>query len=449
MLHSAQPINVVIAVLSVVLSSTELIPAEEPVGRRNVVMIMADDVGYECFGCYGSEEYKTSRLDALAAGGIRFTNCHSTPLCTPSRVNLMTGKSNVFNYVDFGIYPEGEPTFANHFKRHGYATAVAGKWQLLTKNAGGISPEEAGFDAFCLWNFPGGGRERYWNPSLVQNNKLLELPEDSYGPKVVSDFLVSFIQEHRDQPFLVYYPMILPHSPFPPTPDSADLDCKDDKQNFIDMVGYVDKCVGRIEDTLVDLGIREQTLIVFTGDNGTNELITSAFGDGFIRGAKGYTRDHGTHVPLIANLPGCIPAGQVNDDLVCFSDFFATIAEAAGLPPKKVSDGDGWSYWPQCLGQPGKKRDWIYGYYFPRPYAKKFDDKYHHYEVRYARDKRYKLYDDGTLYDTVEDVLETKPLAVTEKLQPVRDPLRAVLDQYPAKGRRIQYERVKGVSNRR
>ena len=150
--------------------------------RPNIIMILCDDVGFECFSAYGSREYSTPRLDALAAGGIRFENCHSTPLCTPSRVNLMSGKSNVFNYFDFGVYPKGEPTFGNYFKDHGYATAVAGKWQLLT-GKGGISPEEAGFDTHCLWNIPGGGRERYWNPSLVQNGELLDLPDGKLWPR--------------------------------------------------------------------------------------------------------------------------------------------------------------------------------------------------------------------------------------------------------------------------
>ncbi len=89
----------------------------EQSAKLNVILIMADDVGYECFSAYGSKEFSTPRLDALAAKGMRFDHCHSTPLCTPSRVNLMTGKSNVFNYVDFGVFPKGEPTFANHFKR--------------------------------------------------------------------------------------------------------------------------------------------------------------------------------------------------------------------------------------------------------------------------------------------------------------------------------------------
>ena len=108
------------------LAITTFFASDQP----NIVLIMADDVGYECFSSYGSREYSTPRLDALAEEGIRFENCHSTPLCTPSRVNLMSGKSNVFNYYNFGVYPKGQPTFANHLKDQGYATAVAGKWQL-------------------------------------------------------------------------------------------------------------------------------------------------------------------------------------------------------------------------------------------------------------------------------------------------------------------------------
>ena len=408
------------------------------VEKPNILMILCDDVGFECFSAYGSREYSTPRLDALAAGGIRFENCHSTPLCTPSRVNLMSGKSNVFNYFDFGVYPRGEPTFANHFKDHGYATAVAGKWQLLSRK-GGISPADAGFDTYCLWNYPGGGRNRYWNPSLVQNGKLLDLPEKAYGPDVTTNFLIDFIRKNRDTPFLAYFPMILPHNPFPVTPDSADPNSKDEKRNFIDMVQYIDKNVGRIEDTLKELGLREKTLIIFTGDNGTNSVLTSELNGRQIRGGKGYTHDYGTHVPLIVNCPGKVPAGRVVDDLICFSDLFPTMVEAAGLPPKKISDGDGWSFWPQCQGKAGRKRKWIYCYYFPRPSSARYNDKYSHYEVRFARDKRYKLYDNGDFFDTLEDVLEKQPIARGEAGpggESARKVLQQVIDSYPSSGQR-------------
>ena len=413
----------------------------------NVILILCDDVGFECFSSYGSKEYSTPRLDKLAEEGIRFENCHSTPLCTPSRVNLMTGKSNVFNYVDFGIFPKGEPTFGNHFKKNGYKTAVGGKWQLMI-NDDGISPTEAGFDTYCLWNLPTTERDRYWNPSLDQDGEVLDLPEGSYGPTVVNDFLLDFIRENKDQPFFVYNPLILPHNPFPPTPHSTDKESKDNKKNFIDMVQYVDFLVGQFVDALDELGIRENTLIVFTSDNGTNHVLTSEFKGGQIQGGKGFTKDHGTHVPLIVNLPGTIPHGQLNQDLIAFSDFFPTIVEAAGVEPKAISDGDGWSFWPQCMGEEGTKRESIYGYYFPRPYSQKFDDMYNHWEVRYARDERYKLYGNGDLYDTVQDVLEKKPSkkgSETRRVKIAREKLQEVLDSYPSQGKKVDYNRVQGT----
>ena len=407
--------------------------------QPNILLVMCDDVGFECFSAYGSKEYSTPNLDALAAGGIRFENCHSTPLCTPSRVNLMSGKSNVYNYYDFGIYPKGEPTFANYFKKHGYATAVAGKWQLLTGN-GGISPEEAGFDTHCLWNIPGTARDRYWNPSLMQDGKLLDLPEGTYGPDVTTNFLIDFIHANKAKPFLAYFPMILPHSPFPVTPDSKDPQSKDKKSNFVDMVQYIDKNMGRLTDTLQELGLRDNTLILFTGDNGTHDSLVSELHGQPIRGGKGFTHDYGTHVPFIANWPGKIQCGQVLDDLICFSDFFPTLVEAAGLPKKEIKNGDGWSFWPQCQGQPGKKREWIYCYYFPRPSSKKYNNKYSHYEVSFARDKRYKLYDDGKLFDTLDDVLEKTPLPAQAQAE-TRKKLQAALDSHPKAGLKANRKR--------
>ena len=420
--------------------------ADKPI---NILLIMADDVGFECFSSYGSKEYSTPRLDALAKAGIRFENCHSTPLCTPSRVNLLSGKSNVFNYEDFGIYPKGEPTFAHHFKQSGYATALAGKWQLLT-GEGGTHPNEAGFDTYCLWNTPLTTRERYWNPSLEKDGALMDLPADRYGPDVCTDFLADFIKScaETDTPFLAYYPMILVHDPFLPTPNSKDRDKTGDKKNFVDMVNYMDTLVGRLVDSLEANGLRDNTLIIFTTDNGTNKTLVSYFNGQPLPGGKGFTRDHGTHVPLIANCPGHIPANQVNRDLVAFSDFFPTMVEATGLPPKEISDADGVSFWPQCLGERGDPREWIYGYYFPHPYAKRFNDSNNHPEVRYARDQRYKLYDNGDLYDTQIDVMETEAIDLERSVPAVkqaRQKLQTALDSYPHQGAQIDHAKVRGV----
>jgi arylsulfatase A len=143
-------------------------------------------------------------------------------------------------------------------------------------------------------------------------------------------------------------------------------------------------------------------------------------------------------VPLIVNWPERVPAGKVVDDLVCFSDLFPTMVEAAGLPPKKITDGDGWSFWPQCEGRAGHKREWIYCYYFPRPSSAKYNDKYSHFEVRFARDKRYKLYDNGEMFDTIEDVLEKRPIAIGKvgsSGESARKALQQALDSYPDAGR--------------
>ncbi|MDE0102128.1 MAG: sulfatase-like hydrolase/transferase [Bryobacterales bacterium] len=125
--------------IAVCLLGISLAGADASEGRPNVVFLMADDVGYECFGAYGSRQYSTPRLNRLADGGVRFTNCYSTPLCTPSRVALMTGMSNVRNYADFGSLLPDQYTIADLFRDAGYATAVAGKWQLQgSQNAPGV-----------------------------------------------------------------------------------------------------------------------------------------------------------------------------------------------------------------------------------------------------------------------------------------------------------------------
>jgi arylsulfatase A len=254
-------------------------------------------------------------------------------------------------------------------------------------------------------------------------------------------------------PFVAYYPMILVHDPFVPTPESKGGTRADKakrtpqqlKKNYIDMVAYMDKCVGRLVDALNDSNQRDNTLIIFTGDNGTNAVLASELNGNEVKGGKGYTHDYGTHVPLVVNLPGRVPTGQVNEDLIAFSDFFPTIVEAAGLPVKEIKNGDGLSFWPQCLGQPGHKREWIYGYYFPRPYAARLDNKYSHFEVRYARDKRHKLYDNGDLYDTISDVMEKTPLPTNNgdsSLGATRKKLQNALDTYPNQGQAIQHDKV-------
>lgn len=399
--------------------------------KPNVILIMADDIGYECFGCYGSASYKTPFLDALAEAGMRFEHCYSQPLCTPSRVKIMTGQYNFRNYTNFGVLDPKQITFGHLLRGCGYPTCVVGKWQLygsVNQSADvrgkGSLPEQAGFDEHCLWQVKGRG-SRYKNPVVVENGENLEGLEDRYGPDIYTDYAVDFIERHKAKPFFLYFPMALVHNPFVPTPDSEGWEKeKQDSDNryFTDMVTYMDKIVGRIIRKIDELGLRENTLVLFTGDNGTNKNIKSKMSDGqVIQGDKGNTTDAGTRVPLIANWPGVIPPGKVCGDLVDFSDFVPTFADLTGA---SIPDGmilDGQSFLPQLQGKKGKPREWIFCHYDPKWLGRKE-------AVRFVRDKRWKLYDNGDLFDVSADTLERNPNPAGQEAVSARKRLQAAFD---------------------
>ncbi|MBL7221636.1 MAG: sulfatase-like hydrolase/transferase [Phycisphaerae bacterium] len=410
----------------------------KPESRKpNIILIMADDVGYECFGCYGSRQYKTPRIDQMAAGGVRFTNCHSTPLCTPSRVKIMTGRDNVRNYYNFGTFPKGQTTFAHVLKTRGYQTAFAGKWQL--ELVSGLFPKDVGFDNVCrlIGEWP-----KYWNTPIALNDKALPVEKNTYGPDRFTAFATDFIKRHKsgDKPFLLYFPMTLVHSPFEPTPGSKNRKSRKSQSNFEDMVAHMDTCIGRILDALKEAGLSDNTVVLFTGDNGTDASLRSTLNGEIIRGGKGHTKDHGTHVPLIVAGSGS-PAGKVCDDLIDFSDFLPTLADIAGADLPKGVELDGRTFWPQCQGRKGHPRQWLFNYYFPRPYVKKYDKKYRHSEIRWVRNKEYKLYGDGRFYNVLKDVLEQKPLSPGDA-PATRRSLQKVLDSMPGKGANIDYNRT-------
>ncbi len=378
--------------------------------KPNIVLIMADDVGYEGFSCYGSSTYRTPYIDELAKSGIRFDYCFSTPLCTPSRVQIMTGKYNFRNYSEFGTLPQGETTFAHLLKGAGYRTCVAGKWQLLGQVEGanykgiGTQPKDAGFDNYCLWQIDTLG-SRYWNPVLNKNGELLENLGGQYGPDVICDFVNNFIKKHKDEPFFVYYPMILPHSPFVRTPATLPLPDEQfvsDRKHFKEMIEYVDTLVGRIVNNIDDLEIRENTLILFTSDNGTMRGIPSQIGNRTIVGAKGLTTDAGTHVPFVANWKGHIPGGEICDDLIDFTDFLPTLLDVGDVKASTGSVLDGRSFLPQLYGKNGNPRSWIFCDYDPKwgKWTKK----------RYVQNKEWKIYEDGRIFNLKMDVLEENPL---------------------------------------
>ena len=351
--------------------------------QPNIILIMADDMGYEALSSNGSESCKSPNLDKLAAKGVRFTNCFSNPICTPSRIKLMTGQYNVRNYVKFGWLDREQTTFAHQLKAAGYATAIAGKWQLGRDKD---SPQHFGFEQSCLWQHTRSGRSnedgknidrRFVNPQLEFNGVEKDFTNGEYGPQVCTDFICDFIDKNKKKPFLVYYPMILTHCPFDPTPDSTDWDPKrlgsttykgdrnDPQRHFRDMVAYADKAVGQIVSQLGKSGVRDNTLIIFTGDNGTDTPIVTPWNGKKVVGGKGTMSDTGTRVPLIVNWPaGIRKAGRVVDDLVEFTDVFPTICEVTTAKLPKNHPGDGASIVPVLRNQAGaRKKDWVYIWY--------------------------------------------------------------------------------------
>ena len=395
--------------------------------RPNIVLIMADDFGYECVTANGGESYQTPNLDRLADGGVRFEQCHVMPLCTPTRVQLMTGRYNVRNYFRFGTLLRSETTFGQLLKQAGYVTGICGKWQLGRERD---APEYFGFDESYLWQHTR-RPPRYANPGLEHNAKELDFSDGQYGPKLVNDFALDFISRHRDKSFFLYYPMILTHDPFQPTPDSPNWDAKAqgeqvnrNAKHFADMTAYMDKMVGRLDEKLEELGIRHNTLLIFVGDNGTHRSITSQFLGTDYQGGKGTTTRNGHHVPCIVSWPAVILQGRIESDLVCSTDFLPTLCDAAGIAvPDNI---DGVSFIPVLRGEKATPREWIYIWYSPR---QRLD-----LSVReFAFNQRYKLYRTGEFYDLDADPSERMPLGDTElktEASAARQQLRAALERF-------------------
>ncbi|MGK0303845.1 MAG: arylsulfatase A [Planctomycetota bacterium] len=392
--------------------------------RANLIVIMADDLGFECLSANGGLSYETPHLDRLAATGVRFTNAHAQPLCTPTRVQVMTGQYNVRNYVGFGQLKRDEITFGNLLRDAGYATAIAGKWQL-----GRVAelPKQFGFDEHVLWQHTRFA-PRYPNPGLEVQSEPRDYTNGEYGPDLINAFALDFITKQakdKSKPFLLYYPMILPHFPHQATPDSAAWDPKVRGENkarnpayFVDMVRYMDKMVGNVVAKLEELELRDNTLVLFVGDNGTNVDLRSRMHGYNVRGGKRFTTVRGTHVPMIANWPGRIMP-SVCGDLVDTTDFLPTLCEAAGVIPVVALPLDGRSFLPQLFGKKGNPREWIYCWYSPRGEPLQV----------FAYDKKFKLYRTGALFDYRDDPLERRALA-RDARPVVRSKLRAALKKY-------------------
>lgn len=420
--------------LFVLLNSVVLAQTRKP----NIVFLLADDVGCEVLGCYGGTSYPTPNLDRLATNGLRFQHCYSMPVCHPSRTTLMLGRYPMHTgRPKWGSFPdalEGE-TVAHAMKEAGYATAVAGKWQLTLLGNDLDHPHHLGFDQYALFGWHEG--PRYFDPLIWQNGQRRKDTEGEYGPDLYVDFLIDFFEQNRDQPFFAFYSMALCHdvtddlkAPVPYAPG------KDRYLNYAEMAKSMDECVGRIISALERLDLREETLLVFTGDNGTpkasiirakrvkgkngkdkwayiREPFTSMQNGEAVRGGKGELTDDGTNVPLICNWPGTIDGGKVVDDLIDFSDFPPTFVELGGGAVPAASDIDGRSFASRLLEDKPGPRVWA---------CSEHRGKY------WVRTRRWKLYNNGSFHDMKQDPEEQKDLSGNVPPQSDHSRLKAALE---------------------
>ncbi len=392
-------------------------PAADAPAKPNIIFILSDDVGMGNIGCYGGA-FKTPNIDALAAGGTRFEHCFANPLCGPSRATCLTGRylfrTGMLTNQSAREMHTNEIMVPKVLKPAGYVTAQVGKWNQLP-----LQPSEWGFDEYL--RFQGSGK--YWasqEKNYTQNGKTVELG-DRYLPDVMHEFLIDFITRHKDQPFYVHYAMSQMHTQMMGTPDTT-TGRKGDL--YAENNAYMDKLVGRLVAELEKLHLREKTLLVFTGDNGTarGAAAEATVEDKAISGKKGDLLEGGSLVPLIFNWPGVTPAGKVLKDLTDFTDFLPTFAELGGTKLPEGVTIDGHSCAAQVKGEKGTPREWIY---------MQLGQQW------YVRDAGWKLTGTGALFDMsgapfVEKVVASDSSDEAAKSARVR--LQAVLDQLNPSG---------------
>jgi arylsulfatase A-like enzyme len=322
----------------------------------NFILIFCDDLGYGDIGCFGSELNRTPNIDRVAEEGIMLTSFYSTSgVCTPSRSSLMTGcyprrvdmhvnaweghmRQVLFPIAKKGLNPE-EITIAEILKEQGYATACIGKWHLGDQPQ--FLPTRQGFDTYfgIPYSNDMGTRQFDWNPPLplLEDENVIEAPVDQNTlTKRYTEAAVEFIRANHDRPFFIYLPHTFPHWPLHASEAFAG---RSDNGIYGDAVEEIDWSTGQIDEILTELGIKDNTFLVFTSDNGASGSLGGS--NGKLRGWKGSIWEGGMRVPCLMRWPKVIPAGSRSDAITCTMDLLPTMVElAGGAPPDdRIIDG--------------------------------------------------------------------------------------------------------------
>ena len=401
--------------------------------KPNIVYILADDLGYGDLGCYGQDKIKTPVIDRLAAEGMRFTDHYSgSTVCAPSRCVLMTGLHSGHARIRGNSTQAIEPddlTVAEILKREGYATGGFGKWSLGEADTTG-APNKQGFDYF--FGYLNQSEAHFYYPEFMdRNQERYPIPENRDGKRAVysHDLLtkeaLDFLRRSKDDPFFLYVPYTIPHAevlvpedslaqykgkwPEKPYPGAHYAGQPTPRAARAAMITRMDRDVGRILALIEELGLDDNTLVIFTSDNGPitaggqdPEFFNSA---GPLRGLKFGLYEGGIRVPMIARWPGKIQAGSESDLPSAFWDMLPTFAELAGAP---APDGiDGLSILPTLLGREKKqkKHDYLYWEHKAEQALRMGDYKAH------RKDPKSPI----EIYNLAQDIGETKDLSKTNR----------------------------------
>ncbi len=338
--------------------------------KPNVLLLFADDLGFETLGCYGGLDFKTPHLDRLASEGMRFDRAYTSPVCTPSRMSLYTGtyvmRHGYYNVLPVHVgskkavdFKKRFTTYAQLLRGSGYATSVTGKWQLAALEFHPEHCRDAGFDSWCVWQIwkDGAKTTRYWDPCLNHDGQIRDDIVDRFGPDVLADYVIEQMKSAASsgQPFCIQHNMMLPHVPIIETPaDKA----KGKPGSLRSMIETMDAICGRIIGAVDELGLAESTYVIFMGDNGTDSSTPRRTRDGKIAGGKRDLTEAGTHIPLIVRRPGTVAPGSVAEDLIDMADWLPTLSELTDTELPTSLEIDGISFAGRLLNEPSK-RQWI------------------------------------------------------------------------------------------
>ncbi len=396
-------------------------------GRRppNIILILADDLGYTDMGCYGGKRCRTPNLDRIAAEGTRFTQVYAgSPVCAPSRCCLMNGfhtgharvRGNFIRQADgkadrlpLRADPE-DITVARVLKDAGYATGIVGKWGLAEPATDG-TPNKKGFD-YWFGYLNQRRAHNYYPEYLWRNEERIAFPQNKgdkrgvYSHDLVTGEMLEFVRRRRGEPFFLYVATTMPHGRLePPTDDPfSEMPWTQDAKNYAAMVWVLDRDVGRLMALLAELGLDEDTLVLFTSDNGRAEEGTNEP----FRGMKRDLWEGGIRVPMLARWPGRVPAGAVSDAVWTFWDFLPMAAELAGPAAAAPPGLDGLPMAPALFGGPAPEHERLYWEFYENGFEQAVRSGRWK-AVRHGRERPIELYDLATDLSETTDVAADHP----------------------------------------